>query len=37
MVYLPATHAAAGTEFEIDVRGRRARARVAPLPFYKRA
>ena len=37
MVYLPATHAAAGTEFEVDVRGRRARARVAPLPFYKRA
>jgi aminomethyltransferase len=37
MVYLPASHAAAGSEFEIDVRGRRARARVAPLPFYKRA
>jgi glycine cleavage system aminomethyltransferase T len=25
-----------GTEFEIDVRGRRVRARVVPEPFYKR-
>jgi aminomethyltransferase len=37
MVYLPSAHAAAGTEFEVDVRGRRALARVAPMPFYKRA
>ena len=25
-----------GTEFEIDVRGRRAKAKVVPMPFYKR-
>jgi aminomethyltransferase len=36
MAYLPAVRAEAGTEIEIDVRGRRARARVVPLPFYKR-
>ena len=36
MAYLPASHAAEGTEFEIDVRGRRVRARVVPMPFYKR-
>ncbi len=35
MAYVPA---ALGTdaEFEIDIRNRRARARVVPLPFYKR-
>jgi aminomethyltransferase len=37
MAYLPAGAASAGTEFEIDVRGRRARAQVVPMPFYKRA
>jgi aminomethyltransferase len=37
MAYLPADSTAAGTEFEIDVRGRRARAQVVPMPFYKRA
>ncbi len=37
MAYLPASHSAPGTEFEIDVRGRRARAQVVPMPFYKRA
>jgi aminomethyltransferase len=37
MAYLPASHTAPGTEFEIDVRGRRARAQVVPMPFYKRA
>jgi aminomethyltransferase len=37
MAYLPTEHSAAGAEFEIDVRGRRARARVVPMPFYKRA
>jgi aminomethyltransferase len=37
MAYLPAGHAADGTEFEIDVRGRRVRAQVVPMPFYKRA
>ena len=36
MAYLPVAHAEAGTGFEIDVRGRRAAARVVPLPFYKR-
>src|SRR5512145_250681 len=37
MAYLPVDQTAAGTEFEIDVRGRRARAAVVPMPFYKRA
>jgi aminomethyltransferase len=37
LCYLPADHAAVGTEFEIDVRGRRVPARVVPTPFYKRA
>ena len=36
MAYLPANRTAFGTEFEIDVRGRRARAKVVPMPFYKR-
>jgi aminomethyltransferase len=36
MAYLPADRTAAGTEFEIDVRGRRVRAQVVPMPFYKR-
>jgi aminomethyltransferase len=25
-----------GTEFDVDIRGRRTRARVVPMPFYKR-
>jgi glycine cleavage system T protein (aminomethyltransferase) len=37
MAYLPVDQAAPGTEFEVDIRGRRARARVVPMPFYKRA
>jgi len=37
MAYVPADRTAAGTEFEIDVRGRRLRAQVVPTPFYKRA
>jgi aminomethyltransferase len=37
MAYVPADRTAPGTEFEIDVRGRRVRARIVPLPFYKRA
>jgi aminomethyltransferase len=37
MAYLPAAHTAAGTEFDVDVRGRKTRARVVPMPFYKRA
>jgi aminomethyltransferase len=36
MAYLPVGQTAPGTEFEIDVRGRRVRARVVPMPFYKR-
>ncbi len=36
MAYVPSDRAATGTEFEIDVRGRRVRAQVVPLPFYKR-
>jgi aminomethyltransferase len=36
MGYLPPAEATPGREFEIDVRGRRARARVVPMPFYKR-
>ena len=37
MAYLPADRNAPGTEFEVDVRGRRVRAQVVPTPFYKRA
>jgi len=36
MAYVPAARTAPGTEFEIDVRGRRLRAAVVPTPFYKR-
>jgi aminomethyltransferase len=36
MAYLPAHKTAAGTEFDVDVRGRRAKAVVVPMPFYKR-
>jgi aminomethyltransferase len=36
MAYLPAAQSAPGTEFDVDVRGRLARATVVPLPFYKR-
>ena len=36
LAYLAVEHTAAGTEFEIDIRGRRTRAAVVPLPFYKR-
>ena len=36
MAYVPVALAAPGTEFDIDVRGRACRARVVPLPFYKR-
>jgi aminomethyltransferase len=37
MAYLPAGGTTPGSEFEVDVRGRRARAAVVPMPFYKRA
>ena len=36
MAYLPPERTAPGTEFEIDIRGKRARAVVVPMPFYKR-
>ena len=36
MAYVPAALAAPGTELDIDIRGRAARARVVPMPFYKR-
>jgi len=36
MAYVPAAHAAPGTEIDVDVRGRLARATIVPLPFYKR-
>jgi glycine cleavage system T protein (aminomethyltransferase) len=36
MTYVPIAFAGHGQEFEIDIRGRRAHARVVPLPFYKR-
>ena len=37
MAYLPSDRTAPGTEFDIDIRGRRAKAAVMPMPFYKRA
>jgi aminomethyltransferase len=36
MAYVPLAVRAPGTEIEIDIRGNRAPARIAPLPFYKR-
>jgi aminomethyltransferase len=36
LVYLPAPRAAAGTEFDVEIRGKRVPARVVPTPFYKR-
>jgi len=36
MAYLPVDKTAAGTEFDVDVRGRKAKAVVVPMPFYKR-
>jgi len=36
MAYLPVAAKQPGTEFEVDIRGRRSRAKVVPLPFYKR-
>src|SRR5436190_14549625 len=37
MAYLPAEHSIPETEFDVDIRGRRIRARVVTMPFYKRA
>jgi aminomethyltransferase len=36
LALLPAAAKAVGTEFEVDIRGRAAKARVVPTPFYKR-
>jgi aminomethyltransferase len=36
MAYLRVECAAEGFEFEIDIRGRRVRARIVPMPFYRR-
>jgi glycine cleavage system T protein (aminomethyltransferase) len=36
MAYLPMDRTAPGTEFDVEIRGRRARAAVVPMPFYKR-
>ena len=36
MAYVPTRLAELGTEFEIDIRGRRAKAIVVEMPFYKR-
>ena len=36
LALLPSAAAAVGTEFEVDIRGRGAAARVVPTPFYKR-
>jgi len=36
MAYLPIDRTAPGAEFEVDIRGRRAKAAVVPMPFYKR-
>jgi aminomethyltransferase len=37
MAYLPVDRTAPETEFDVDIRGRRTRARVVPMPFYKRS
>jgi aminomethyltransferase len=36
MAYLPIEHTTLDSEFDVDIRGRRTRARVVPMPFYKR-
>jgi len=36
LCYLPASRAAVGTDFDVEIRGRRVPARVVPTPFYKR-
>jgi len=37
MAYLAIEHAVPQKEFDVDIRGRLGRARVVPMPFYKRA
>jgi aminomethyltransferase len=36
MAYVPPVLAAPGTAIDVDIRGRRAKAVVVPMPFYKR-
>jgi aminomethyltransferase len=36
MAYVPVDMAAPGTELNVDIRGRVSKARVVPLPFYKK-
>jgi aminomethyltransferase len=36
LAYLPIGATAPGTLFDVDIRGRRTRAQVVPLPFYRR-
>jgi aminomethyltransferase len=36
MGYVPLPFIDPGTEFDVDIRGRRVRAQVVPMPFYKR-
>jgi len=36
LCYLPAAKAAVGTDFDVEIRGRRVPAKVVPTPFYKR-
>ena len=37
LVYLPLEATAVGTEIEVEIRGKKAKAKVVPTPFYKRA
>jgi aminomethyltransferase len=36
MAYVPTELSAVGSELDIDIRGRASRARVVPMPFYRR-
>lgn len=36
LTYLPVEHTDTGTEFAIDIRGKKAKAKVVPTPFYKK-
>jgi aminomethyltransferase len=36
MAYVPVSSSAPGSQIDIDIRGRATKARVVPLPFYKR-
>jgi aminomethyltransferase len=36
MAYVPTELSAVGSELDIDIRGRVSRARVVPMPFYRR-